>query len=370
MSNVFYFDKEGMDKFYGYVMEHLFDDNPDMAGRVEMDVKDVKKNNGTILKGLTIRKEGQSIAPTLYLEDYFKDHVLGKSLEECLNDIRDLYYEQSEEFEVDMSFFDHFEEVKPHVKARLINTDLNQHMIDEIPHFEYGDMSIAYFVDVDIPDVEYDGSIRILNEHLEMWGITPQELHEVAMENLENTKFNVFTMADMLTSLRGEDDLGLHQLLAESRMFVVTSEHKLHGAIAMLRADLLEEHADRVDSSFYVLPSSIHELIFVHGHGLPDDVREMVCEINDEQLELSEVLAYNAYYYDKDEKQLYRLDTKEPMHIVNNMPYYRIVVDSKDLGIPKKESIKEKMDGYKAVVKNMEPAKKNTPDKKKDTVRE
>lgn len=153
-------------------------------------------------------------------------------------------------------------------------------------------------------------------------------------------------------------------------MFVVTNESKIHGASAMLRADLLEEHANMVDSSFYVLPSSIHELIFVHGHGGPDDVREMVCEINDEQLDLSEVLAYNAYFYDKDEKLLYRLDTKEPMHIVNNMPYFKLILDSKDLEIPKRESIKEKMEGYKAIVKNTEPAKKNTPDMKKDTVRE
>ena len=370
MSAVLNYENEDMMNFYGYVMEHLFDNNPDMANRVEMDVSDVKKNNGSILKGLTIREKGHNIAPTIYLEDYFKDHVFGKSLEKCLEEIRELYYDSADEMDIDMSFFEFFDEVKPHVQSRLINTELNGHMLDEMPHFEYGDISIAYFVDIDIPDAKYNGAVRILNEHLELWGITPQELHEVAMENLENTKFNVISMGDMLQELLDGPDLAT-ALMKDSHMFVATNESKSYGASAMLRADLLEEHAKRVDSDFYVIPSSTHELIFLDGYGEPDQIREMVCEINDEQLELSEVLAYNAYFYNKDEKQLYRLDTGEPMHIVNNMPYFKLVVDSKDLQIPKKESIKEKMEGYKAVVKNNEASgKKNAPEMKKDNVRE
>lgn len=48
-----------------------------------------------------------------------------------------------------------------------------------------------------------------------------------------------------------------------------------------------------------------------------------------------------------------------------------MVIDPKDLGISKKESIKEKMEGYKAVVKNNESSsKKNAHDMKKDNVRE
>ena len=74
----------------------------------------------------------------------------------------------------------------------------------------------------------------------------------------------------------------------------------------MLRQDLMEEFAEQEGGSFYILPSSIHDLIL-----LPDDpsvsvdcLKEMVKEVNETTVAREEWLSEDVYYYDSVEKKV------------------------------------------------------------------
>lgn len=41
-------------------------------------LNDVRKNNGIVLKGVTITENGNNIFPTVYLNDYYKDYKDGR----------------------------------------------------------------------------------------------------------------------------------------------------------------------------------------------------------------------------------------------------------------------------------------------------
>lgn len=85
------------------------------------------------------------------------------------------------------------------------------------------------------------------------------------------------------------------------QMYVLTNARKLHGANIMLYKEYLEIAAEKMNGDFYIIPSSIHELIAVpvSAQGL-EELREMVKAANDNQLAPEEILGYEVYRYNRE----------------------------------------------------------------------
>ena len=79
------------------------------------------------------------------------------------------------------------------------------------------------------------------------------------------------------------------------------------GAATILYEGVLEMIADFLDDNFYVLPSSIHEVIIVSETEAPwgsSGLSEMVREINHTQVDEEDILSDIVYYYDRCKKKL------------------------------------------------------------------
>ncbi|MCD8300425.1 MAG: DUF5688 family protein [Clostridiales bacterium] len=82
-------------------------------------------------------------------------------------------------------------------------------------------------------------------------------------------------------------------------MLVLTNREKCYGdAGLLLGRDFFNEAMG--GRNFYILPSSVHELILVPGERMADEYRltQMVREVNRETVLNEEVLADHVYYYD------------------------------------------------------------------------
>ena len=91
----------------------------------------------------------------------------------------------------------------------------------------------------------------------------------------------------------------------ERSMYVITNESKLFGAASMLYEEPLHKLAEKIGSDLYILPSSIHEVIAVSADfGSPDELAEMVYEINMDQVDINDRLSNQVYCYDKDLRTL------------------------------------------------------------------
>ena len=94
----------------------------------------------------------------------------------------------------------------------------------------------------------------------------------------------------------------------ESPFYILTNRIKRFGATVMLYADPLELAAEQLKGDFYVLPSSIHELLLISTqYGSPDAFRAMVKEVNQEFADREEEktwLSDNIYLYKRDSKKL------------------------------------------------------------------
>ena len=73
----------------------------------------------------------------------------------------------------------------------------------------------------------------------------------------------------------------------------------------MLYENELHELAENLGSDLYILPSSIHEVLAVSSDlTSPEELAEMVVQVNMEEVSLNERLSNQVYHYDKDLRKL------------------------------------------------------------------
>ena len=103
-----------------------------------------------------------------------------------------------------------------------------------------------------------------------------------------------------------EEPAGNNDAESTVPVYVLSSRKRLQGAACMLYPDLLRKIADRMDSSYYIIPSSIHELLLIPAAGFADrdELKAMICEINDTHVAPEERLSYSLYGYDRKENKV------------------------------------------------------------------
>lgn len=87
---------------------------------------------------------------------------------------------------------------------------------------------------------------------------------------------------------------------------VATVQSKVNGAAVMAYPDFLKEAAERVGSNFYILPSSIHDVLLMPGKDSPGlaALENMVRQINRTEVAPEDRLSDKVYHYDAKERML------------------------------------------------------------------
>ncbi len=266
----------------------------------------VSKVNGVKLQGITIIGKDDRIMPTLYLENFYQKYKKGKTFEELLELFLVEYKQAGIKEEFDVQFFSEYEKVKPYLAFKLLNYEMNRELLVTVPHKRYLDLAIVCYCDIRNEKIGH-GTILIQNEHLNLWGISKDELISVAMQNMPRLyRLDFINMADVLKQLYN-DPVGFLDISAP--MFVLTNKERFNGAASLLYKGQLEKIGMFLGRDFYVLPSSIHEVIILpHNKGTDESyLSQMVDEINHEQVAREEILSDHAYRYLCDRKELVSL---------------------------------------------------------------
>ena len=265
-------------------------------------LQQVKKNNGVVLHGITIMSEGSNVAPTIYLEKWYEEYKEGEDIDDIVAEVIRLGSKEGNVESIDISFFKDYEEVKTKLAYKLINADMNEQLLKEVPHRKFLDLAIVCFCDVAFDGIG-DASILIRNEHLKVWGIEAEVLIEDAMKNMQ-VLFEVefINMVDVLKEVYQHPE---NMLDIQIPMWVLTNKRRLYGAGALLYDNQLEQIAEKMQGDFIVLPSSLHEVIItpIFDRDIAY-LAEMVQEINESQVLLEERLADSVYIYHRETKSL------------------------------------------------------------------
>ena len=143
---------------------------------------------------------------------------------------------------------------------------------------------------------------------MKTWGISPEQIHQDAILADKSRipllmDLKEFIMSQMCAF--GEIDNYLvegtqyHPMIVP--MLCLTNRFYRNGASLILHEDILRRIGKVLGSNYYILPSSIHEVVIVPDVGVQDvaDLSLMVREINSEMVEPDEKLSDKVQYYNR-----------------------------------------------------------------------
>ncbi len=185
----------------------------------------------------------------------------------------------------------YYEEVKNNLTMKAIPINGNEFLIQRAPHKLLGDeIAIIY-------QIELGGNARALvtSELLETLGITTDRLIKDAEEIAPKRKPVVISS---MGAMLGIPDYELPLLVA-------TTEDMVYGAGILGYPGFFEDAARKIGGSFYIMPSSIHEVLLLKDDGCdPDTLNAIISSVNHDKVSPKERLGWKSLRYDVETKSL------------------------------------------------------------------
>lgn len=294
-------------------------------------VRETVKVNRTVDQVCIAGLPGQeNAAPSIAIDKLYKSYQESDDFEQVMKDLADTVKEAARSFPKDKvrDALD-FKNVDKHIFFTLVNTEQNKELLDNVPHRDFEDLSVVYRWNIG-GDKEGLYTNIINNDLAEKLGKSEPELFEMAKANTQvmfptTVKNMNEVIADMMfgggmfdEEMKAEFQQAMLDTPPEKTMYVISNEASIYGASALLYEENLFELSKELDSDLYILPSSVHEAIAISDKfGTPEELAEMVYEINMEQVDIADRLSNQVYHYDKDERTL-RLASDSPHKSISN----------------------------------------------------
>lgn len=287
------------EKFESYIKMNILEGWKEDA---ELETAVVKKNNGIELRGLYIKKQEEQIAPTIYLDEYYDYYLKGEALDEIILRIREEYEWKISRVENYHFNLEKFEYVRDRIVYRLVNYEKNREILEECPHLRLYDLALTFRWVAHSDDVGISTAM-VTNQELQAWEISINELLLAARENTPRLfPAQVIDMDEMIQKtgicISGDE--------SSVPMYIMTNQQEVNGASVLLYDDILEAFARKKRTDFYILPSSIHEVILVPAGRIddPSELFNMVADANKTVVALGDILSDSVYYYNRKKKQI------------------------------------------------------------------
>ena len=252
--------------------------------------------------GILFKPHGSYCAPTLYVEQFYPAYLQGKSVSRLSRDAVDVVLSSlSTASMLETPSFDLNKETSD-IKLRILNINRNKDFLKTVPYIDTGCgfALVAYVV---------SGEFRagITNDLLESMEISKEELFEKAFSySFESDPAVMYEITDVL---RNDEDDRRNLLLTSDGscidyidnetgipLFVLTNKTTFWGSAVLFYPGVIEKIRDLLMDDFYILPSSVHELILLPAKCAdPEKLIEMIRSANETLIDCDEVLSDDLY---------------------------------------------------------------------------
>ena len=133
-------------------------------------------------------------------------------------------------------------------------------------------------------------SVVITNDLARGMNLSEVELYELAREN--TPRLFPIEFAGMSETLLGFPD-------PDDKMFILTNKSSVKGAIAILYPDAMKTIRRKIPGNFYMIPSSVHEVILLPDNGdmTEDEINEIIDQVNSGYVDLEDQLGDEVLYF-------------------------------------------------------------------------
>lgn len=289
-----------------------------LGSEFTLSIQSITKNNGLSLEGLSIERIGEKVAPTIYLNHFYKFHQEGIPIDEIINDILLLYQANKLPDEVHINDLTSPEHIKSRVIYRLINESANQALLSKIPHISYPALDLCLVFCISVHETK-DNLLTALihNSHLKTWNLSCEDLEQAAKNNTPRLfPARIRSLSEVIKDIAlkaSQDDMSEDDLLdffdtepLSPPMFVLANHTGINGATCMFYEGILKDFAACTDSDLIILPSSIHEVLIIPNskNVSIDELAETVFAINQEEVPEEDRLSNHIYFYSRSTDQL------------------------------------------------------------------
>lgn len=192
-----------------------------------------------------------------------------------------------------VSFYEDYDKVKEMLKVRLLSKDAEADVFRLATSRGFKGLKIVPYVDVPASLLPQGGSIRVQTQHIERWGVTEKEVIDLAIKNTAKD-ISTQSLLGFMAELTGDDEF----VDIPDGPMIVSNKAKCFGASAIL--GLLPSLKKKYKEGFFVLPSSVHEVLVMpkgfNGFDL-EGLTQMVQQVNATEVMPEERLADVAFEF-------------------------------------------------------------------------
>ena len=279
-----------------------------------------RKNNGKKYPVLAIKQQDDPYYPVINVERFYMEYEMnGKPLSVLMEEMAMTVINETAPENISVREISDFEKIKDSIVINVVNYDQNREDLELFSR--YGEMAVIYRI------VKKAGTARmyitITPDMLEMWGKTKKEIHDLALSNTERlfpVKEKPLGAAVLEMEMQNLDSLEIPEIVKEqireemmrqkeeldTGMIILSNEENNHGASVLFYKGLLNRLSERYETSYFIIPSSVHELMLYPDDGTVAEyqLKALLTEANNRSVPKEDWLSDNLYYYNRNKQKL------------------------------------------------------------------
>ena len=288
----------------------------------------IPKNN-VMMRGISIKFDGMSMAPTVYPDSYYRDWKEGLSVNDIVSNVQDELISTMpgiSKFDMDNMNRD---SASSHLYAAVVGYENNKEWLANVPHERMEDLAVFAKWQFDTFDSDLVASAKITDSFLARLQLTKEEALKIAKHNTaQDVRF--VGMDDMMAGILMDE--GMDKELAAAMvdqgpvpLKVLTNEKGIDGAALIACPDVLKTVHEQIGEDFYILPSSRHEILLMPKSEAMDvaDLKDMVSSINEREVPLEDQLSDNVYEFDGHSLRLAGAELTQEHNIADTITHHR-----------------------------------------------
>lgn len=261
----------------------------------ELTEQSIIKMNDITLHGITARRKGCDSAPTVYLDSAYDDYCNGASLDSIINSFVDtvLNAEPMTPIKTTAELDMHFDSIKDKLTARLIDTELNQMYLQRHP-YGYVGAGLALIAEINLGN---GYRCVITNDIVKQYDLEISEVLTTAIENMEK-RYPATLMSLESAIFGGTDNVLDGNGYIDTMGTLMIDGADGFGATAIAYKGMGDRIRELI-GDYYILPSSLHELIVLRDNGTYDtaELKNMVMSANSSVVDESDRLSDSVFHF-------------------------------------------------------------------------
>lgn len=270
-------------------------------------IKFVKKDGGDLLNIIFAEHDNAYEVCSVHVEELYVAYQNGAKLNAIINYISNdvLHAKNYNIYDKAKELMD-YDTAKSRLFVRLLNCDRNADVLKNVVHKTLGDIALTVCAIVDNNRKDLI-STKVLKTMVEKWRKTETDIFNEAIENTYRaTPPRIYKWEGVLCdeSYTGESFMNDEDVCDLDKSFsgnILSTTRKTNGAVAVFLPGVAEKISELLDSDFYMVFTSIHE-VMIHSTGSGVDLKDLKLVLQDTLREVtpsSDYLTEKIYKYNR-----------------------------------------------------------------------